>query len=224
MAKQPENLPHFNYLVLVQSMEQNNGFKAWNSYVNKYFGSGKLSDRPHIALRHLNFENFDLRGARLSGTDFTGSRMVSCNMSGTATSLNPLRDVIFDYCDLRDTDLTYALLTNSSFVGATLINEDLTGAAQLKNANLKGSSWDQAYVASLQLSQAHIRGVKNIDPEVAREIADDIYNSLTKKPQNEEFSEKGNPDRTTSGMIDDSKTPIPEPSPLVGSQTEPEPA
>ena len=221
MAKKVENVSHLNYVVLIQSMLQKNGYKAWNTYVEKHFRKSKSHPEtgfPTINLKFLNFENFDLRGADLSYVDFTGSYMMSCNISGSEAVLNPLKGTIFDRCDLRDADLSRTLLVDASFFDATLINNDLTGATNLKNAVLKGSNWEQAYVASDQLAQAHIRGVRNLSPEVARDIADDIYHSLVKPAKPEE---KGNPNITTSGEIESSNTPLPEAAPIVGNPTVP---
>lgn len=204
MAKKVQNLSHINYVILIKSMEQKNGFKAWNAYVAKNYAS-RLDD-TWINLEFLNFQGFNLRGANLSQVSFTGSRLLESDLSGTDKVLNNLQNVHFRECDLRGANLSFAVLSGSSFTDATLVDEDGSNQTNLMNAILDLSTWERAYVIAQQLARAHIRGARNIDPAIAEKVAKLLYRSLTSG---------GNPDEKAVGEIESNDTPLPKATPLV---------
>ncbi len=219
MAK-PENLSYLNYVLLVKSMGHKDNYRVWNSFAKKFLAT---HNGHYIKLTYMNFEDFDLRNADLRCVDFTGSRLVNCNLSGTSSALKNLTGSIFDYGDLRSANLSHALLAEASFISATLIDANGSDPAQLKNAVMNNSNWERARVTSDQLSLTHIHGVKNINPETAKEIVTALYQSLIKKDKAKKPEQavhitqesQGSPNVLVSGEIIGHDTPLPSPSPFV---------
>ena len=113
----------------------------------KYVGADSIAD-----VRHVCFENADLRDQHMQGAYLEKVVLKGANLQNTDLSNSVLKYANLSSTNLRNANLSYADLSD-----AILDNADLSGAkliyANLNGASLKNSILNQADLAYAQLNQ-----------------------------------------------------------------------
>ena len=136
-----------------------------------------LVNLSRVRFDYSNFQNADMRGANMYGTQFN-----HCNMTGAKFQHKTMTGTQFEYADLSGANFYNSRLINPDFSGANLtgtdlryanmesnqyeywypkfIGSDLT-AAKLNNANLTDANFSGATLTYASMGGATLTGVKS---------------------------------------------------------------
>ena len=120
-------------------------------------------------LRGAYLSGIDLSFSRLSDADLTDARLYDARLTGA-----DLTDARLSGARLAGADLSGARLTGADLSGARLYDARLTGAdlsgARLSRADMSGADLTDANMTDADMTRARLRGAQNLDPATAAQL------------------------------------------------------
>jgi uncharacterized protein YjbI with pentapeptide repeats len=141
------------------------GSPAARLALEEYFAA--LSPNPRIVIPALNAGGLDFRGADLSGLELLGAEFINADLSGVRLVGARLGDAWLMGATLRNADLSHCSLRKAQGRGCeaqdvVAAEADLRSAefedANMSGADLHGSRLGRAWLPSVDLRNADLRG------------------------------------------------------------------
>ena len=128
-----------------------------NESVRTDFSNANLRGITISLSAHNDFIHFvDFSGADLTGIDFSKLKFRSCNFSGTNFSNSNMNNAAFVLCEFSDAKFNNSKFFNTTFQNVSFLNAEIIDGSfkqttfidhvDFSNADLQGTSFDEAYV------------------------------------------------------------------------------